>query len=343
MSVIGSAIRTFEAAPLPDTLTRSVIRYLVSRTSHQLARQSSQADADFMQQMSSAPIARHTDKANEQHYEVPAEFFARVLGPQRKYSCCFYSTPATTLAEAEEKALELTAAHASLEDGQSILELGCGWGSLSLWMARQFPNATILSVSNSHSQRHYIETMALSAGLTNLRVETADARTFSTGQRFDRVVSVEMFEHMANWGGLLADVKRWLKPDGRLFLHVFSHRSTPYLFHHDDPADWIGQHFFTGGMMPSHDLIKAFPKLFILEQDWRWSGVHYQRTANHWLENFDRHSADILTLFDSVYGKDARLWHRRWRLFFLATAGLFGHGSGDEWAVSHYRLRPSAG
>jgi cyclopropane-fatty-acyl-phospholipid synthase len=244
------------------------------------------------------------------------------------------------LEQAEILALKETCAHADLADGHKILELGCGWGSLSLWMAQTYPKARIVSVSNSAPQRNFIERQAAALGLTNLRVVTADMNVFDTPERFDRIVSVEMFEHMANWRALLTMARTWLKPDGRLFLHVFSHRTTPYRFNVDDPTDWIAQHFFTGGVMPSHGLIRAFPDLFELEADWRWSGEHYARTAEHWLANYDRHSLELNTVLREVYGPDAKLWGRRWRLFFLATAGLFGHSGGLQWGVSHYRLRP---
>ena len=218
---------------------------------------------------------------------------------------------------------------------------GCGWGSLSLWMARAYPAARITSVSNSSSQREFIEAQAAERGLTNLTVITCDMNAFQTGQRFDRVVSVEMFEHMANWRALLGQVRGWLRPGGRLFLHVFTHRTTPYRFNADDPADWIAQHFFTGGLMPSHGLVRQFDDLFRLEADWRWSGGHYARTAEDWLRNYDAHVEQVMPVLREVYGADAKLWSRRWRLFFLATAGLFGHADGAEWGVSHYRLSPS--
>ncbi len=246
----------------------------------------------------------------------------------------------TTLAEAEIRALSATCAHAQLADGQEVLELGCGWGSLSLWMAERYPASRITAVSNSKPQRLHIEAEAAARGLTNLRVITADMNVFQTDQRFDRVVSVEMFEHMANWPGLLALVRSWLRPNGALFVHVFSHRSTPYSFDTGDAEDWIAQYFFTGGIMPSHGLMRRFPALFTVEEEWNWNGVHYARTAMDWLANYDANAAAIAPILREVYGADAGLWTRRWRIFFLATAGLFGDSGGREWAVSHYRLRP---
>lgn len=343
MSLVANTIHAFEGAPLPDLVRRAAVDLLVSQARRQLAASPPEAAAVFAREMEQRPIAEHTGAANEQHYELPAAFFQAVLGPQLKYSSSLYPTPTTTLAQAEEAALLETAVHADLKDGQQILELGCGWGSLSLWMARTLPLAQVTCVSNSASQGAFIRTRAAEQGLTNLTVITADMNDFDApAANFDRIVSVEMFEHMANWRALLTRARGWLKPDGRLFLHVFTHKTTPYRFDVDDEADWIAQHFFTGGVMPSHDLAGQFPDLFTIEADWRWSGAHYERTANDWLANYDRNAATIRSILAEVYGDQAVLWRRRWRLFFLATAGLFGHRRGAEWGVSHYRLRPVA-
>lgn len=341
MSLIAATIDAFEGAPLPDVVRRTAIELLVANARRQLSAAGPDAEAAFAREMAQRPIAEHADAANAQHYELPAAFFQNCLGPQLKYSCALYPSPSATLAEAEEHGLAETAAHAGLEDGQRILELGCGWGSLTLWMARNLPNARITAVSNSASQRAFILARAQERGLGNVEVITADMNVFETSERFDRVVSVEMFEHMANWRGLLTRVKGWLKPEGRLFIHVFTHRTTPYRFDLNDEADWIGKYFFSGGVMPSHGLAAQFPDLFKLEADWRWSGVHYQRTAMDWLALYDRNQRQIRPVLDEVYGEAAGLWRRRWRLFFLATAGLFGHRGGTEWGVSHYRLRPA--
>ena len=346
MNALAATIRAFEQAPVPDRLALLGIDYLCAAANRRLNGQPSHVEAAFAEGMRSHPIAENTEEANAQHYELPAEFFTLALGPRRKYSCCLYGTAADTLADAEEQALAQTALNAGLADGQEVLELGCGWGSLSLWMAERYPRSRIVSVSNSLSQRRFIEAEAVVRGLANLRVVTCDMNRFDAGdelgpRRFDRVVSVEMFEHMANWPALLERVKGWLKPDGRLFLHVFTHRSTPYRFDKDDQGDWIAQHFFTGGVMPSHGLIRHFDGLFAVEQEWRWSGEHYRRTAVDWLGNFDRNDARIRQILAEVHGPDARLWRRRWRLFFLSVAGLFGHAGGSEWGVSHYRLRPA--
>ena len=341
MSFARVATYAGERMPLPDSVYRAAIATLVGRTRRTLAGAPPTIAEHFAKGMAAYPIALNTDDANRQHYEIPADFFDLILGPQRKYSCCLYENGATTLAEAEEHALAATAAHADLTDGHRILELGCGWGSLSLWMAERFPASRIVSVSNSASQRCFVEAEARERGLDNLHVVTADMNDFAPDGRFDRVVSIEMFEHMANWRPLLLRIRRWLDPDGRLFVHVFSHRSVPYRFAGDDAGDWIAQHFFTGGIMPSHPLIHAFGDCFGVESEWRWSGENYRRTAADWLANYDLNGARIAEILAQVYGRDALLWQRRWRLFFLATSGLFGHSGGSEWGVSHYRLKPA--
>jgi cyclopropane-fatty-acyl-phospholipid synthase len=342
MSFASTVIDTAERVPLPDVVIRAAIQLFCSRTATRLASHDAGSDAAFARLMAARDIAEQADAANAQHYEVPAAFFAHVLGPNRKYSCGFYKEPESTLQEAEEEALRQTVENADLADGQSVLELGCGWGSLSLSMARQFPRSRIVAVSNSRSQRDYVEAEAARRGLSNLAVVTADMNVFAPEAQFDRIVSVEMFEHMMNWGELLARVRSWLAPDGRLFMHIFTHRAGAYLFDRTDREDWIAQHFFTGGVMPSHHLIRQYADLFEVEKEWRWSGVHYQRTALDWLANFDRNRAAIEAVLRPVYGEETALWMKRWRWFFLATAGLFGHAGGSEWGVSHYRMKGAA-
>lgn len=339
--VIASLIAAAERAPLPDGLLRLGIWLLVARTRARMATVPTGADAWFAEAMRAFPIATHVDDANAQHYEVPARFFEIVLGPRLKYSSGLYRDAQTSLEQAEVAALEATVAHAGLQDGQRILELGSGWGSLSLHVASSFPGSYVTAVSNSRSQRAYVEAQAQRRGITNLRVVTADMNdvAFPPGT-FDRVVSVEMFEHMANWRALLERVREWLVPSGRLFLHVFSHRRGAYRFDRTDRADWIAQHFFTGGIMPSHGLAAAFPDLFAVEDSWRWDGRHYARTAADWLRRMDANPEAVDAVLRDTYGADAQLWRQRWRLFFLATSGLFGHAGGGEWGVSHYRMRP---
>ena len=338
MNLTNVAIRQLQDAPFPDFVTRPAIDSLVTEARRRLDRDGPHDPAGFAREMAERAIAEHADAANRQHYELPPEFFRLCLGERLKYSCCLYPTGTETLDQAEVAALLETCAHADLSDGQTILEMGCGWGSLSLWMARQFPRAAITAVSNSRSQREYVEGEAAKRGLSNLRVITCDMNRFDIGQRFDRVVSVEMFEHMMNWRELLIRVRSWLQPGGRFFMHIFSHRSGCYLFDRTDRDDWIAQHFFTGGVMPSHHLIRQYSEIFEVEKEWRWSGTHYQRTALDWLAGFDAHRDEIERIFREVYGSDTALWMRRWRWFFLATAGLFGYAGGNEWGVSHYRM-----
>jgi cyclopropane-fatty-acyl-phospholipid synthase len=339
MSFVSRMIGTAERVPLPDVIIRAAIQRLCSRTATRLASGSAESDAAFAGEMAARAVAEHAGEAGARHHEVPAAFFAQVLGPNLKYSSCFYKEPASTLQEAEEEALRQTIEHADLADGQAILELGCGWGSLALSMARQFPNAEITAVSNSPSQRQYIEHEAASRGLPNLRVITADMNVFDANRQFDRIVSVEMFEHMMNWRELMIRVRSWLKPGGRFFMHIFTHRSGAYLFDRADGEDWVAQHFFSGRVMPSHHLIRQYADLFEVEKEWRWSGTHYQRTALDWLANFDAHHDEIEAVLRGVYGNATALWMRRWRWFFLATSGLFGYAEGSEWGVSHYRMK----
>lgn len=344
MNLTNVAIRQLQDAPFPDFVTRPAIDSLVSEARRRLDREAPHDVAAFVAGMAARPVAEHTQAANDQHYELPAEFFEICLGKRLKYSSCLYPTGAETLDQAEEAALAETCAHADLQDGQAILELGCGWGSLSLWMAERYPAARITAVSNSHGQRAHIEARARALGLKNLTIITCDMNDFRPptpkGEKFDRIVSVEMFEHMANWRELLTRAHGWLKPDGRMFIHVFTHRDAPYRFDHSDSGDFIAQHFFTGGLMPSHTLMRQFPDVFEVEQEWTWNGRHYQRTANDWLANMDRNIDRVTELMQQTYGRDARLWRRRWRRFYMATAGLFGNDEGRTWAVSHYRLAP---
>lgn len=336
MNMISNIIKTAERAPLPDAVISAGIEFLVNRTKTRL--ENAPIDEEkFAREMANFPIATHTDDANKQHYEVPARFFELCLGKNKKYSSCLFKN-ANDLDDAEIEALQETCKNAQLKDGQDILELGCGWGSLSLYMAKNYPNSRIISVSNSNSQRQFIEGQVRKFALKNLEIITCDMNDFAIEKKFDRVVSVEMFEHMSNWEQLLGKVHNWLKDDGCLFIHIFTHKSHSYRFSVDDPADWIGQYFFSGGIMPSHDLINHFPNLFKVEENWKWDGTNYANTAYGWLKNFDNNRDEIDKIFKSTYGYDWAVWIKRWRLFFLATAGLFGYNKGQEWFVSHYRL-----
>jgi len=341
MSVVSAIIGTADRVPLPDVVVRAAIQRLCSRTATRMSALGADDEAAFAGRMMLRPIAEGIEAANGGH-ELPASFFAQVLGPKRKYSCCFYTTDATTLREAEEEALRQTVAHAGLADGQTILELGCGWGALSLWMARQFPHARVTAVANSQGQRAFVEEEARLRGLLNLRVVTADMNVFAPEGQFDRIVSVEMFEHVMNWRKLMTRLQSWLAPEGRLFMHIVTHRSGSLLFDRADRDDWIAQHVFTGGMMPSHHLVRQFGDIFAVEKEWCWSGSHYQRTASDWLANFDTNRDAIEAALRKVHGEDTAMWMRRWRWFLLATAGLFGYADGTEWGVSQYRMKAAS-
>ena len=338
--LLRSLIELVENGHIPDLLPRAGIRLLLLQRLREQAQegpdQEWQAMMTFVEEMRQSPIALHTQEANEQHYELPPRFFELVLGPHLKYSCCHFPEGVTELEHAEASMLALTCERAQLQDGQQILELGCGWGSLSLWMAKHYPNSSILAVSNSRPQREFIESRAQELGLTNLSVQTCDMNDFTTEQHFDRVVSVEMFEHMRNWQSLLERISNWLKPEGKLLIHIFSHRRYAYAFSSEGDSNWMGRYFFTGGIMPSNDLLLYFQKDLLLEQHWVLSGVHYQRTADAWLQMMDSQKGEILQTFRETYGKDADVWFQRWRMFFLATSEVWGFRGGNEWLISHY-------
>ena len=280
-----------------------------------------------------------TAEANEQHYTLPPAYFKTVLGPRLKYSCALYTNGNESLSQAEDDMLRLTCERARLADGQDILELGCGWGSLSLWMAEAYPNARITSVSNSPLQRETIEALARKRGLTNLTVITCDMNTFEhERESVDRVISVEMFEHMRNYPELMGRIANWLRPDGSLFVHIFAHKEVPYSFELNDGTDWMARYSFTGGMMPSHDLLPCFDADLSLEADWVVNGNHYGKTLRDWLALHDQNTNAVLKIFRTVYGTDAPRWYHRWRLFYLACAELFEFNDGSTWHVSHYRF-----
>ncbi len=342
------AIDLTERGWLPDALIRRGIRQLIEARLEEIRADDCERMADgarrFVTEMDRAVVAPLPDKANEQHYEVPAPFFAQVLGRHRKYSSCWWPDGVDNLDDAEAAALEATCQRAGIGNGARVLELGCGWGSLTLWMARHFPDAYITAVSNSSSQRAFVTAEAARRGFTNVEVITADMNDFSMDREYDRVVSVEMFEHMRNYRELFRRVNSWLVPGGRFFMHIFCHRAVPYAFEDHGPSDWMSRYFFSGGIMPSDDLPLRFQDHLRLADHWRWSGTHYERTANAWIENMDRRRGRVWPILESTYGADeARRWWMRWRIFFAACAELFGWDDGQEWWVSHYLFRRPGG
>ncbi|TNF37311.1 MAG: class I SAM-dependent methyltransferase [Gammaproteobacteria bacterium] len=335
------AINWVEQGLVPDNIIRSGIRRLLKQRLQDIhahdAEKVTALKSLFIESMKRAPIALSPEKANEQHYEVPAQFYERALGQHKKYSCCYWDRETETLDQAEVNALTITCLHANLLDGQQILELGCGWGSLTLWMAQHYPNSHITAVSNSVSQKQFIEQTARLRGLNNIEVITCDMNDFETEHSFDRIVSIEMFEHMRNWPLLFRKIAYWLKDDGHFFMHVFTHRNAPYVFEAKDDSDWMSEYFFTGGMMPSDDLPLYFQQDLSIAHTWTWNGNHYAKTANAWLRNMDQQRQQLFPLMRDTYGESqAATWWMRWRIFFMACAELFAYDQGQQWHVMHY-------
>lgn len=342
--MITQLIKAMEAGVLPDSGIRFGIRQLCKKRLEEISTGSIEKDElkrqIYVEGLKKLPLAIHTKDANEQHYELPSEFFLNSLGKNLKYSSCFWDESTKNLDQAEDKALEITIQRAEIRDGHKILELGCGWGSLTLAMAKKFPNSRIVAISNSSSQKEFIDSEAKKRNLTNILVLTRDVSLLESlaleFPSFDRVVSVEMFEHFKNYELLLSKISDVLAPDGKLFVHIFTHRHFAYPFETEGEDNWMGKYFFTGGQMPSHDLLMSFQKDLYLQSSWIWDGTHYEKTSNAWLENMDNNKQKIMPVFEQTYGNDAAVWFQRWRVFFMSCAELFGYKNGQEWAVSHY-------
>lgn len=330
-----------EKDQVPDFIIRQGIRKLLRQRLKDENKGNPEAQQahlmKLVEELKQSPIAVNTKDANEQHYEVPTEFYKYCLGKHLKYSSGYWRDGVTDIDVSEKDMLELTCQRAELKDGQDVLELGCGWGSLSLFMAAKFPSSNITVVSNSRTQKIHIDEQAVQRGIKNLTVITADANVFTIDKKFDRIVSVEMFEHMRNYRSLLEKVSSFLKPEGKLFVHIFTHKEYAYKFEVIDESDWMSKYFFTGGIMPSDDLLLYFNEHLSIEQHWHVSGIHYSKTSEAWLQNMDRNKASIIPLFEKTYGKEQAVkWWVYWRIFYMACAELWGFNNGEEWIVSHY-------
>ena len=342
--MISTLIRMAEKGFLPDFMVRIGIRKLskvrLDFAENSLPEDIEQKHQDWVEHMKESPIALVPEKANKQHYEVPPEFFEIVLGPNLKYSSGYWPVGVNTLTESETVMLKLSCDRAEIQDGQMILELGCGWGSLTCYMAKNFPKSQITAVSNSKDQKLFIENRCKMEGLNNISVITEDMNNFTIDSQFDRVVSIEMFEHMRNYKKLLKKVSSFLRKNGKLFIHIFSHEFLVYPFENKSEGDWMAREFFSGGMMPSHQLLLYFQDDLTIEATWRLSGTHYEKTSLAWLKNMDNNRTSIMKIFEKTYGKEnASVWFQRWRIFFMSCAVLFGIDSGQEWGVSHYTFR----
>lgn len=345
LTEIGTAL--IDKGLLPDGIVSWGIRRICAE---RIREEQAAASAGFekyfqerTEELNKSQIAILTDKANQQHYEVPAEFYLKCLGPKLKYSSCYYPKGNETLAEAEIEMLKLYQERAEIQDGMKILELGCGWGSLTLWLAEKFPNSAVTAVSNSHGQRLFIESRAKELGLDNVRIVTHDINTLELDEQFDRVVSVEMFEHMRNYQGLFEKISTWMKSDAKMFVHIFCHKQYCYPYETEGATNWMGRYFFSGGYMPSVDLFYNFNQHIKVSNRWLVNGKHYEKTSRHWLENLDKAKAEVMPILSKAYGEaDASMWFERWRVFFLSCAELFGYNSGDEWMVAHYLFEKQA-
>lgn len=346
--VVKLFVRGMEQGLVPDPLIRFGIRRLLKQRLHDMRLQEVSANGEFIKAhanlLRQSPLAIMTKQANEQHYEVPTEFYELCLGKHKKYSACFWDENTVELEQAEQNALDISIARAEIQDGMRILELGCGWGSLSLELARRFPRSEVTVVSNSATQRQFIETQAHKRGFTNLRVLTRDLgkeENYDFGpEKFDRVMSIEMMEHIRNYEKFFSLVAGVMASDAKMFVHIFTHKTTPYFFETEGEDNWMGKYFFSGGQMPARDLFEQFNRDLKVEAKWDWNGTHYQKTLEAWLDKMDQNEEKVRLLFQKAYGADnVEIWVNRWRVFYMACSELFGFNKGEEWAVTHYLLK----
>lgn len=347
--VVSFFIRGMENGLVPDAVIRYGIRNLLKQRIKAMNEEESKGPVlkRHAQLLRESPLAIMTKQANEQHYEVPTEFYDLCLGQHKKYSSCYWEDAMSELAQAEQKALDISIERAEIIDGMRILELGCGWGSLSLELARRFPKSLVTVVSNSTTQKQYIDEQAKQRGFHNLTVLTRDLgkeESYNFGQeKFDRVMSIEMMEHIRNYEKFFSLISAQMKPDAKMFVHIFTHKSTPYFFETEGADNWMGKYFFSGGQMPARDLFDQFNQHLTVEKKWDWNGTHYQKTLEAWLDKMDKNEDRVFHLFEQTYGKDqAKIWVNRWRVFYMACAELFGFNNGQEWSVTHYLFSTKA-
>ena len=345
--IVKNFIKVLENGYMPDPITRIGIRSLVKQRLDESLKNTSKDPhylKNYAKELKKSPLAIMTDSANKQHYEVPTEFYDLSLGRHKKYSSCYWDKNTKTLEEAEQKALDLSIEHAGIVDGMRVLELGCGWGSLSLELAKRFPNSAITSVSNSKTQKSYIDNQARARGLKNLVILTRDLGVESNydfgPEKFDRVMSIEMMEHLRNYDLFFKKMSPSIKDDGKFFIHIFTHKNAPYYFETEGEDNWMGKYFFSGGQMPARDLFDEFNNDLVVEKKWDWNGDHYSKTLEAWLENTDQKKSEVLSMFKKTYGEGSEvIWYNRWRVFFISCSELFKYNNGEEWGVTHYLMK----
>jgi len=340
--MISGAITLAEKNFFPDWLIRLGIRKLMKEKLSELSSiyvsDGYERKKDWVDSMNKSPLAFSPKKANEQHYEVPSKFFQQVSGPRMKYSSCFWDSSTTNLYDAENQMLDITIRRSGIEDGMRVLDLGCGWGSLSIYIAEKLSQCNVVSVSNSQDQGNYILKEVQKKGLTNLSFIKADMNTLHTDITFDRIISVEMFEHMRNYRLLLNKIAGWLKKNGKLFIHIFCHNDYAYPYETNTDSDWMTRYYFTGGMMPSYDLLEYFQDDLDLEKSWKINGNHYRKTCRAWLNTQDKRREKIMEIFQQFYGDEGELWFNRWRIFWMACEELFAYNEGEEWFIGHFLM-----